>query len=236
MRILPTVRYARPDMAGLVLHRLRTRVKPLVPRRLRPFATLLAGRIAARVLAGDAVSCPCCGVRLKRFVAYPSLYCPRCGSYERHRLLALHLERRPELLAPPLKLLHVSPDRALEPVLARDGIDRVSIDLNDTTVDLQMDVEHLTFEDESFDAVLALAVLDDVGDQQRALAELRRVLRPGGVAVFQVAVPEQPLLVANLASSGFEAEIVRATDFGPDAITRHALHAGEETYVCRMTT
>lgn len=222
-------------MAGLVLHRLRMYVRPLVPNRLRPFATRIAGRLVARALAGDAVSCPCCGVCLKRFVAYPSLYCPRCGSYERHRMLALHLERRPDLLAPPLTLLQVSPDRPLEPLLARDGIERVSIDLDDTTVDLRMDVEDLAFEDESFDAILALAVLDVVGDQPRALAELRRVLRPGGLAVFQVAVPEQPRLVANLARSGFEPEIVRASDLGPDALATYALSAAEETYLCRRT-
>ena len=220
-------------MAGLVLHRLRLRLKPFVPRRLRPLATRLAGRVVARALAGDAVSCPCCGVSLKRFTAYPSLYCPRCGSYERHRLLALLLERRPELLAPPLRLLQVSPDRPLEPLLARDGIDRVSIDLDDTTVDLQMDVENLTFEDASFDAVLALHVLDAVGDQRRALAELRRVLRPRGLAVFQVAVPEQPRLVSNLTASGFDPEIVHASDFGADALHRYALNAAEETYICR---
>jgi SAM-dependent methyltransferase len=221
-------------MAGLVLHRLRLRVKPLVPRRLRPLATRLAGRVLVLALAGDAVSCPCCGVHLRRFAAYPSLYCPRCGSYERHRLLALLLDRRPDLLAPPLALLQVSPDRPLEPLLARDGIDRVSIDLDDTTVDLRMDVEQLSFEDGSFDAVLALHVLDAVGDQRRALAELRRVVRPRGLALFQVAVLEQPRLAADLARSGFEVEqIVRAADFGPEAIVRHALLEAEETYVCR---
>lgn len=222
-------------MAGLVLHRLRTRLRPLVPRRLRPLVTRLGGHILARVLAGNAVSCPCCGARLKRFVAYPSLYCPRCGSYERHRLLALYLERHPDLLAPPLRLLHISPDRPLEPLLARDGIDRVSIDLDDPTVDLHMDVEHMSFADGSFDAAFALAVLDVVGDQPQALAELRRVVRPGGLAVFQVAVPEQPRLAANLATSGFAPEIVRASDFGPDLIARHALHGSEAAYVCRRT-
>jgi SAM-dependent methyltransferase len=39
----------------------------------------------------------------------------------------------------------------------------------------------LPFEDESFDAALLIAVLDQLGDPQRAATELRRVLRPGGV-------------------------------------------------------
>ena len=220
-------------MAGSALHRLRTRIRPFVPRGLHSIATRASGLLVARALAGDAVSCPCCGVTLKRFVAYPSLYCPRCGSYERHRLLALYLEQRPDLLAPPLELLQVSPDRPLERFLDREGIHRTSIDVDNPAVDLRMDVHELAFEDRSFDAVLCSAVLDVVADQPRALAELKRVLRRGGTAIFQVAVPEQHRLTANLEAEGFETEIVRAADFGPAAQTTYALVAEEETYVCR---
>lgn len=220
-------------MAGFALHRLRARIRPFVPRRLHSLLTRAGGRIVARALAGDAVCCPCCGVKLKHFVAYPSLYCPRCGSYERHRLLALYLDRRPDLLAPPLELLQVSPDRPLERFLDREGVHRISIDVDNPGADARMDVHELTFEDQSFDVVLGCAVLDVVADQPRALAELKRVLRPGGTAIFQVAVPEQPRLVANLAAAGFETEVVRAADFGPNASTTYALVDDEETYVCR---
>jgi len=220
-------------MAVSALHRLRTRIRPFVPRRLHSLATRASGRLVAWSLAGDAVSCPCCGVSLRHFVAYPSLYCPRCGSYERHRVLALYLERWPDVLAPPLELLQVSPDRSLERFLDRDGIHRTSIDVDNPAVDLRMDVHELAFENGSFDAVLCSAVLDVVADQPRALAELKRVLRPGGTAIFQVAVPEQPRLTANLEAEGFDTEIVRAADFGPSARTTYALIAEEETYVCR---
>ena len=95
------------------------------------------------------------------------------------------------------------------------------------------DVLALPFPDESFDAVLALHVVDAVADQQRALAELHRVLRPGGRAIFQVPVPEQPRLRATLAGAGFDTEIVRGDDFGADAVDTYALIPEEETYVCR---
>jgi SAM-dependent methyltransferase len=217
----------------MALHELRTAVRRLVPRRFHAFATRVSGRVVALALRGDRVSCPCCGAHLRRFVAYPSLYCPRCGSYERHRLLAVQLRARPELLAPPLRLLQISPDRPLERLVTRPGVERVTIDLDNPHVDHAMDVHSLTFPDTSFDAVLALAVLDAVADQPRALAELHRVLRPGGPAILQVSHDRQPELASNLAAAGFETELLRAADLPPDTIARHGLIPEEETFVAR---
>src|SRR5438445_2640550 len=44
--------------------------------------------------------------------------------------------------------------------------------------------ERLPFERDSFDAAVSTLVLCTVGDQERALGELRRVLRPGGRLLF----------------------------------------------------
>jgi SAM-dependent methyltransferase len=56
----------------------------------------------------------------------------------------------------------------------------------------QADPPPLPFEDGRFDLVTALDVLEHVDDDGRLLAELRRVLRPGGVAL--VTVPAFPAL------------------------------------------
>jgi ubiquinone/menaquinone biosynthesis C-methylase UbiE len=48
------------------------------------------------------------------------------------------------------------------------------------------DAHALPFEDGSFDKVLATEVLEHLADDQRALAELHRVLRPGGVLAISV--------------------------------------------------
>jgi ubiquinone/menaquinone biosynthesis C-methylase UbiE len=45
-------------------------------------------------------------------------------------------------------------------------------------------VENLPFEDASFDTVVASLLLCSVDDQDRALAEIRRVLKPGGQYLF----------------------------------------------------
>ena len=47
-----------------------------------------------------------------------------------------------------------------------------------------MGAERLPFEDESFDTVASAFTLCSIDDVDRALAEVRRVLRPGGVFLF----------------------------------------------------
>ena len=112
-------------------------------------------------------------------------------------------------------------------------MERVSIDIDNPAVDFEMDVQELSFPDESFDAVVALHVLCEVADQQRALAELHRVLRRGGVAVFQVPIDFQPQLAAGLAEAGFETRVLPAVDLGPIAVARHGLIAEEKTYIAK---
>jgi SAM-dependent methyltransferase len=51
-------------------------------------------------------------------------------------------------------------------------------------VTTQAPVESLPFEDASFDTVVASLLLCSVEDQDRALAEIRRVLKPGGQYLF----------------------------------------------------
>jgi ubiquinone/menaquinone biosynthesis C-methylase UbiE len=54
----------------------------------------------------------------------------------------------------------------------------------DQVATVATEAETLPFEDESFDLVLGHAVLHHIPDLDRAFAEFRRVLRPGGTIVF----------------------------------------------------
>jgi phosphatidylethanolamine/phosphatidyl-N-methylethanolamine N-methyltransferase len=60
---------------------------------------------------------------------------------------------------------------------------------------LEMDAENLTFDDNSFDAVLALYVASVVPNPARFAAEMRRVCKPGGtIVVVNHFTSENPLL------------------------------------------
>lgn len=54
-------------------------------------------------------------------------------------------------------------------------------------VDIQVaDIGKLPYQDAEFDVVVALDVFEHISDEERAVAEVRRVLKPGGHLVFTV--------------------------------------------------
>lgn len=57
---------------------------------------------------------------------------------------------------------------------------------------VQMDAQRLPFRDGSFDAVLLLEMIYYVADQKAALAECRRVLKPGGKVMVCMPNPDRP--------------------------------------------
>lgn len=172
---------------------LARRIQSLIPPRYVVPARLLAFRARALFYKGDAVECPCCGGRYARFLgvgtaARPAA-CPGCDSRERQRLLFLYLRDRTNLFRDRLRILHVAPEDCLQPTLSRLGnLDYVSADLTSGAAMVRMDVTDIQFPDNSFDVILCSHVLEHVSDDQRAMRELKRILKPGGWAILQVPV------------------------------------------------
>lgn len=73
----------------------------------------------------------------------------------------------------------------------------------DAAAAVQSSALDLPFEDDTFDAVVAIGSLHHTGDLERAISEVRRVLRPGGAALVMVynAHSLNRLVTAPLASA-----------------------------------
>jgi ubiquinone/menaquinone biosynthesis C-methylase UbiE len=88
------------------------------------------------------------------------------------------------------RLVISEPDRHMRRRLQRrlTEVAASAVELSDASAD------RLPMADESFDVVVSTLVLCSVADQARALAEYRRVLRPGGALVFieHVAAHDRP--------------------------------------------
>jgi predicted SAM-dependent methyltransferase len=67
-----------------------------------------------------------------------------------------------------------------------DNLDYTTTDLNSPIADVKADICHLPFEDDSYDVILCNHVLEHILDDEKAMKELYRVLKPGGWGVFQI--------------------------------------------------
>jgi SAM-dependent methyltransferase len=124
---------------------------------------------------------------MRRFGGRPEARCPRCGALERHRALWLFLEREIGIERIRGSVLHVAPEAVLEKKFAElPDVEYVAGDLSPQRAGTRrVDVTNIDFPDDSFDVVVINHVLEHVPDDRRAIAELRRVLRDGGMLITQ---------------------------------------------------
>jgi len=83
--------------------------------------------------------------------------------------------------------LHVAPESCLAEKFKKE-YGYLSIDLDGKKAMMAMDLTAMTFEDESFDAIVCNHVLEHIPDDKKAMKELFRVLKPDGWASIQVPI------------------------------------------------
>jgi SAM-dependent methyltransferase len=152
----------------------------------------LLGAIRSIGHRGDLVECPCCDSTFSRFLPHRGrthAKCPRCGALERHRVLWLFLERETDLFERPGAMLHIAPEYAFLRRLSKmSGLRYVTGDFDSALASHQLDVMDIPFGAESFDFLICNHVLEHVEDDRLALAEIHRVLKPGGWAILMCPV------------------------------------------------
>jgi len=192
--------------------------------------------IASLYFNGYGVKCCLCGKRSGRYIPYrggrrPALIaaldvvgsdvkkfsCPRCGCSDRARHLYLYLERLG--LWDKFRganILHFAPENALSLVIESKAPARwVRADLFPLGSDIEkIDIQSIPYDDNSFDIVIANHVLEHVSDDNAALRELHRVLKPQGLAIIQT--PFSAKLEHTFCDTGVDTESARLQAFGQE--------------------
>ncbi len=158
---------------------------------------------------GKGFQCNCCGAVYSKFVPdYPSaenatainineviagygesILCPACLSTARERLIIALLKDEIKLTGK--RILHLSPEKniynsikTINEVITSD-ISPLFFKNIDKNVKSE-DATKLSFSDNSFDVVIGNHIMEHIPDDVKAMAEIYRVLKPGGRAILQV--------------------------------------------------
>ncbi len=154
---------------------------------VRPFLALM--------LRGNKFTDPIDGKSFSKFLPYgygnqrENVLSPSTLSLERHRLLWLYLNNETDFFDPTkkIKVLHFAPEQAFYKKFRKQkNWDYTTTDLLSPLADVKADICNLPFESNQFDLILCNHVLEHIPDDTKAMQELFRVLKVGGMGIFQI--------------------------------------------------
>ncbi|MDC9723861.1 MAG: methyltransferase domain-containing protein [Urechidicola sp.] len=181
----------------------------IVPRPILIKLSYVARPFISLALKGNNYTDPIDGKSFRKFLPYgyetqrENVLSPSTLSLERHRLLWLYLKNETDFFSKKLKLLHFAPEQAFYKRFRKmEHLDYTTTDLNSPLADVKADICNLPFDDNSFDVIFCNHVLEHIPDDTKAMKELYRILKKGGMGIFQI--PQ---------------ELNRATTFEDDSIT-----------------
>ena len=162
----------------------------------RPFLiriSYLIRPLFAFLLKGNKYTDPIDNKSFKTFLPYgygkqrENVLSPSTLSLERHRLLWLYLKNETHFFTSKIKLLHFAPEQAFYNRFKKlKNIDYTTTDIESPLADVKADICDLPFKDNEFDFILCNHVLEHIKDDTKAMQELFRVLKPGGIGIFQI--------------------------------------------------
>ena len=163
-----------------------------IPRPILIKLSYVARPFIALYLRGSNYTDPIDGKSFRKFLPYgygtqrPNVLSPSTLSLERHRLLWLYLKEETDFFTSKKKVLHMAPEQCFLKRFKKLGHDYVTADLYSPIADVKADITALPFEDNSFDVIFCNHVLEHIPDDIKAMQELYRVLKKGGMGIFQI--------------------------------------------------
>ena len=181
-----------------------------IPRPILIRLSIVVRPILALLLKGNRFTDPIDGKSFRMFLPYGygnqrnNVLSPSTLSLERHRLLWLYLQNETDFFntSNKKKVLHFAPEQEFyKRFKKQSNIEYTTTDLLSPLADVKADICNLPFEDNSYDIIFCNHVLEHIPDDTKAMQELYRVLKPGGMGIFQI--PQ---------------DLTRATTFSDDSI------------------
>ena len=175
--------------------------------------------LIALFLKGNKYVDPIDGKSYRKFLPYGyqkqrnNALAPGTFSLERHRLLWLYLQNETDFFRATKKVLHIAPEQCfLHRFKSLKNLEYTTADLYSPIADVKADICNLPFTKNTFDVVFCNHVLEHIVDDKKAMSELYRVLKPGGLGIFQV--PQDTTLKKTYEDFSITKPKERAKHFG----------------------
>ena len=163
------------------------------PRTILTRLSFIVKPIIRIYLRGNKFTDPIDGSSFRKFLPYgynnvrENALSPSTFSLERHRLLWLYLKNETFFFTKNLKVLHFAPEAAYYKKFKKlQNITYHTTDINSPLATIKADICDLPIKDDTYDFILCNHVLEHIIDDRKAMKELYRVLKKGGVGIFQV--------------------------------------------------
>jgi len=143
-------------------------------------------------LRGNSYTDPIDNRSFRKFLPYgyenqrENVLSPSTLSLERHRLLWLYLKNETDFFTTKKKVLHMAPEQCFVNRFKDLGHEYITADLNSPIADIRANITNLPFEENTFDIIFCNHVLEHIPDDTKAMKELYRVMKKGGMGVFQI--------------------------------------------------
>ena len=148
--------------------------------------------------------------------------CPGCGALERHRHQYLVVRAILDSLdASQMKMLHFAPEDCLKGYFCQRFGSYETADLDMNGVDYHVDLQNLPFPDSTYDLVFASHVMVCIPEDGKAMREIRRILKPNGMAILPDPVSSE-ITIEYPEPNPYEGYNVRAPGF--DYFDRYKLY------------
>ncbi|HGH3374800.1 class I SAM-dependent methyltransferase [Kluyvera ascorbata] len=135
--------------------------------------------------------CPLCNYKgsFMTFRGRQHALCPQCSSLERHRLQFVVLQNiLSDKNTSEMKALHFAPEPAFRAWFSHLFYEYKTADIEMEGVDFKVDIQDLPLADRQFDFIFASHVLEHIPDDRKAISEIHRILKPGGIAILPVPI------------------------------------------------
>ncbi len=142
------------------------------------------------VLSKPIYFCPLCNKEVTKWGDYSArknVSCPHCNSAERHRLTSLFFKNKNIVYN---NFLHIAPEKSLQKLFQEKSKNYICGDLQPKRYShlnaIHLDVTDMSLKDNSIDCIYASHILEHIIEDRKAMSEMHRVLKDGGVLLTMI--------------------------------------------------